>query len=134
MAQFSDLMGLGISPDLSKLIDISCITTSCTGSTYASGYAVSGNSDLLYVTATNSGNFISIPAVGGATGCLVGDVFVIVNAMVNDSLIYATPANTKIYTSGVSVVGTTGVSVPGMRTLALFAITTSSYMALKFGV
>lgn len=133
MALASDLMGLGTPPLLAAHTanaGTGPLTVSAAGTAFASATRL-GVTQFL-VTCTNAGGSggaaVSLPAVGGDTGCLLADDFVINNATATQSL-------TVFASSGVSIsVGATNTSsttVPVHTTMTLFPISTTQWIGVK---
>lgn len=133
MALASDLMGLGLPPLLAAHTanaGTGPLTITAAGGTFA-GATRLGVTQFL-ATCTNAGGAnslaVSLPAVGGDTGCLLGDDFVINNATATQSL-------TVFASSGVSIsVGATNTSsttIPVHTTMTLFPISSTQWVGVK---
>lgn len=133
MSQATDLMGLGLPPLLSAHIANAgngSLTVSAAGTAFSTATRL-GVTQFL-VTCTNAGGSggaaVALPAVGGDTGCLLADDFVINNATATQSL-------TVFASSGVSIsVGATNTSsctVPVHTTMTLFPISTTQWVGVK---
>lgn len=132
MSLAQDLMGLGVSP-LQAAHTASAgtgpVTAAAAGSNYATATKIGAYQFLISVTATGSvtTSGLSLPVVGGDTGCLIGDDFIVNNATLVAVVIYA-PANVNISGRGVNV---NSLTVSSHTTATLFSITASQWVAVQ---
>ena len=92
-----------------------------------------GNQYLISLTSVTSGGGVKLPPVGGSTGCLLGDDFIVNNQGANTVIVYAaTNGSTSptISFSGSNTAGTTGVSISAHKSGTFYSLTTSSWMGL----
>jgi hypothetical protein len=79
----SDLQGLGVNPlqaQRTANAGIGPLTISAAGTAFASATRIGGAQYLVSCSNTTGSNGISLPAVGGDSGALIGDQFTINNA------------------------------------------------------
>ncbi len=133
MALASDLMGLGTAPLLAAhtaQAGTGPLTITAAGTAFASATRL-GVTQFL-ASCTNAGGSgstaISLPAVGGDNGCLLGDSFVVNNLTATQSL-------TLFASSGVAIsVGATNTSsttIAVHTTMTLYPITTTQWVGVK---
>lgn len=81
MPQASDLMGLGV-PALQalRLAHNGSTTVTAAGSAFASGTTLKAGQAVVICSNADGTKGISLPTVGGDTGCLIADKFVISNS------------------------------------------------------
>jgi hypothetical protein len=130
MSLAQDLMGLGVSP-LQAAHTASAgtgpVTATAAGNSYATATKIGAYQFLISVNVsgtTSSG--LSLPVVGGDTGCLIGDDYIVNNATVSTVIIYA-PANVNISGRGVN---NGAVSILTHTTATLFSITASQWVCV----
>ena len=126
MAQFQDLMGVGVNPQLANLVDVTINSVIPSGSSFASATPIGSSPDIAVITATNNGSFLALPTLGGTNGCLAGDVFIILNTL-GASITVTAPTGYNIVGTGASAVGTTGVTVATNKQNIFWAVTGSTY-------
>lgn len=124
MAGKTNLMGLGMPFNLAELIANGREFITAQGSTRASANTIGPKNYFSVVNATNSGNYVNLPAVGGDTGCLLADEFKIVNLQ-SAAVVVTGDSTTTIFYNGASVAGTTGVSVAGGKIGTFYPVSSS---------
>lgn len=115
MANPENLMGLGLPPILARVLANGVYTITATGSTAGDAKQIPGVPGVYFVNAGTSA--VVLPLVGGDPplgGALLGDKFYISN--IAASLVVFAANNSKgsvvtVYGNGISVVGTTGMSL-----------------------
>jgi len=137
MAQKTDLMGLGLPAALANLQGVTArvVTAGAGGTSAFQGSATQiGASDYLVIVATGTSS-VCLPTVGGATGCLVGDEFVVINAGSTAINVFAqpNPAGTAvtIIGSGASQSGTTGTIVSTLTAASFRPYTSTAWGSIK---
>lgn len=130
MAKKSDLMGLGLNFNLARVLATEPSTMSVVGSSQASAAQIGGDQYLVSITATATGNYANLPNVGGASGCYLGDDFLI-NNQTAGSVVITASAGVNFSVGGASTVGTTGVSIATHTATAFYPITATSWLGLK---
>jgi hypothetical protein len=134
MATKSNLMGLGLpAPLANRMGDCLEAGTSITaqGATQASAYQIGGSQYVVNVTASSSGCCVSLPAIGGDNGALIGDDFVITLNMSGGSCtVFAPGASTVINQGGAQISASTGVSVSAYKVGTYVAVTPSVWAGM----
>lgn len=132
MALAQDLMGLGISPlqaAHTANAGTGPVTAAAAGSSYATATKIGAYQFLISVnvsgSVTTSG--LALPAVGGDSGCLIGDDYILNNATANAITLYA-PANVNISGRGVNV---NSLTISSHTTCTVYAITTSQWASVS---
>ena len=137
MALKSDLIGLGVPPALAN-IQGQGARTATAGAGGSGGFAGSatqiGPND--YVVVVNTGtSSVALPAIGGPTGCLLGDEFLIINSSSAAINVFAipSPAGTAVTMigSGASQSGTTGTLVSTLTAALYVAYTSTAWGCIK---
>ena len=135
MARPSDMMGLGMSAHLAKIVGVHVSSVTAGGSSAGSATQIGGNNRTVIVNASNSGSGIKLPAVNADTGVLIGDELIIANLLSAAVQCYA--ANNalgsvvKIFMDGGSIVGTTGFSVSSGKPVIMVPITVSTWIGIR---
>jgi hypothetical protein len=134
MARKSDLMGLGENPFLAALQatdPTGSVNLTAVGASRASAYQIGGVQYLTSFSASNSGAGAALPAVGGATGCLLGGDFIINNQIVGGMTVYG-PAGSSISggSGGALVSGSAGVSLSSHTTATFYPISASTWVCV----
>ena len=128
MASKSNFIGLGVPPALANIFGAGGLGITAQGASQASAAQMAGNERLYYVNASNSGNYINLPNVGGDTGCLLGDVFNIVN-LLSASVVLTGQSTVNLYGAGTSsTAGTTGVSLAANTAYIAYPISASTWV------
>lgn len=137
MATKLDLMGLGLPAALANIQGggARVVTAGAGGSSALNGSATQiGPNDYIVIAATGTSS-VALPAIGGPTGCLLGDEFTIVNATAAAINVFAlpNPAGTAvtIIASGASQTGTTGTIVSTLTAALFVAYTSTAWGGLK---
>ncbi len=140
MATKSNLMGLGLPAPLANRMadapDGTAIYATATGSSQGSAYQIPGAQAFTVVTATGTGQYLSLPSFGGDNGALVGDNYIILNMMTTASVVVCAPLSTAgsasaiIITGSSSTAGSTGTSVSVNRAAVFYAITSSTWFGM----
>lgn len=133
MSQATDLMGLGLPPLLAGHIasgGVGPLTITAAGTAFSSATRIGPEQYL--VTCTTAGGSgaaaVSLPAVGGDTGCLLADDFIINNATATQSLTVFASSGVSISVGGTNTSSTT-VSVH--TTMTLFPVSTTQWVGVK---
>lgn len=120
MSLASDLMGLGVKPleaQRTANAGVGPVLAAATGSaSAANGYKIGGDQYITYFTTGASANSAVLPAIGGDTGPLYGDQFVIHNSSATALNLY-TPAGVTLNVVGSVVTSTSPQSVVQYHTL-----------------
>ena len=130
MATKMNLMGLGLpAPLANRMADASdgAILVTAIGASQASAYQIGGAQALVIVQGSSTGLGVSLPAVGGDNGALLGDDFTISNIYGGSVIVYA-PGSAVIYQGGVSTSGATGVSVSLAKLGTFYPVTPSVWI------
>lgn len=128
MALKTDLTGLGMPPMLANIIASGVTAVIASGASRASAAAIGNSNRMVYITATNAGNGVVLPSIGGDSGgnlgALLGDVYNVMNVLSATLIVYA-PSTVTFIGTGSSLAGSVGVSV-ATNTNATFRVLTSS--------
>jgi hypothetical protein len=131
MATKQDLMGLGVPYPIANLQGVGPDTLVAVGTAVGSAAQIGGQA---FVTKVLTGtSAVKVPLIGGDTGCLIGDIFALVNlSAASLSLFAANNALGSVVTflpaaTGTSAAGSTGLSVGTGRTAVMQAITVSCW-------
>jgi hypothetical protein len=131
MSLAQDLMGLGVNPLQAAhgaTAGTGPLTLVPAGSTYATATKIGA---FQYLCSVNSGTTgttgLSLPAVGGDTGCLLGDNFVINNATGTNLIVYA-PSGVNISAGGSNA---NTLTISTHTTCTFYAISTSQWVGVK---
>lgn len=131
MSLSQDLMGLGISPlqaAHSATAGTGPLTIVPAGSTYATSTKMGAFQYLCSVnTGTTGTTGIGLPIVGGDTGCLLGDNFVVNNATATNLIVYA-PTAVNISAGGSNA---NTLTIATHTTCTFYAISTSQWVGVK---
>jgi hypothetical protein len=131
MAKKSDLMGLGLPVFLARRMADEPSTAYASGATLASATQLGGDQYLVVVTSASGTNAsVALPAVGGDTGCLLGDSFTINNQYTAGILIFA-QTGTSLSIAGAITSGSTGISVTAHTAVTFYPITATSWIGVK---
>lgn len=133
MATGNDLMCLGLPPFLAQVIaeaGTGPATLTVAGSAFATATRIKVGQSMVSAAgggaATNTSG-LALPAVGGSTGVLIGDLQVIACTGTDTLVVYAS--------SGVTINGsggnTSNIFVPVGTTMILFPTSTSTWVAIK---
>jgi len=133
MATKSNLMGLGVA-HLQAAVQATEPTTGIgSGASIGDALAIGGNQYLLSLTSVTSGGGVKLPPLGGSTGCLLGDDFIINNQGANTVIVYAATngsAAPNFSFSGSSINGSLGVSIASHKSATFYCITSTSWLGL----
>ena len=129
MAGKTNLIGLGMPYMLAELLANGREFITAQGSTFGSASSIGPKNYFSVINASNSGNYVALPNVGGDPGCLLADEFKIVN-LLSASIVVTTPSGTTIYYGGVSTTGTTGVSVAGGKIGTFYPVSPSVWAGM----
>ena len=132
MAKQTDLMGLGLSPFLAQRLADAAGTIIATGvgATQASAYQIAGTQFLLTVNGSNSGKAVSLPAVGGANGCLLGDAFIISSYPdTNGAVTVFAPTGVSIVASSSVISGSLGCSILSSQAATFWPISATTWIS-----
>jgi len=135
MANPENLMGLGLPPIIARYLSNGVYTITATGSTAGDAKQIPGIPGIYFVNAGTSA--VVLPLVGGdppTGGALLGDTFQVCN--IAASLVVFAANNAKgsavtIFGNGISVVGTTGLSVVSGWQGYFYPITISTWFMDK---
>ena len=130
MAKRSDLIGLGVPYAVANIQANEPALVTVQGTSIGSAFVIGGQQYLNVVNATNAGQFVQLPTVGGFTGCLLGDDFLINNQLAA-TIVVCAPSAATISVSGNNVSGGAGFSMSAHTTTAFYAITATSWLGLK---
>jgi hypothetical protein len=126
----SELMGIGLAPEVARRLANEPNVVTAQGSSIGSAFQLGGDQYLVTITASNGGAGIVLPAVGGFTGCYLGDDFIVNNQLSAAATVYATGGVT-ISASGANTTGTTGISVSSHTSTQFYALTATSWLGVK---
>lgn len=129
MATKINLTGLGVPPPVANLIAAGREFITAQGSSFASATTIGPANYFTVVNASNSGNYVALPAIGGDPGALLGDTFDIVN-LLSAAVVVCAPSTTTIYYGGASIAGNTGVSVAGGKIGTFFPVSASVWAGM----
>lgn len=125
-----DLMGLGVPAEQARRQSTTPTFVTGVGASQASAFQIGGDQYLVVVTASSaSGNGVSLPSIGGLSGCYLGDDFIINNQAGGSLTVYA-PSGFSISISGSLTTGATGVTVSAHTTTAFYPLSTSTWLGL----
>jgi hypothetical protein len=135
MATPENLMGLGMHPILSRVLGKGIYTITATGSTAGDAKQIPGVPGIYFVNTGTSA--VVLPLVGGEPptgGALLGDEFMVAN--IAASLVVFAANNAKgsavtIFGNGISVAGTTGLSITSGWMGWFYPITISTWFMAK---
>ena len=128
MALAQDLMGLGESSFAAARMatgGTGPATVAAAGSAVASATQIFGTQFVSFVTNTTTGQGVVLPVMGGLTGCLIYDNFVIHNGGTNAITVYP-PTGVTINIGGTNVANPNGFSLTTLKTLTLWTGPTST--------
>ena len=128
MPKKSDLMGLGMSSQLSARLATEPVVATAAGSTRASATSIGGTQFLTCFNSSNSGAGAVLPSIGG-DGCLMGDDFIINNQIVGGMTLYA-PAGMAISMGGSLASGSGGVALSSHTSATLYPVTSSTWIGV----
>lgn len=123
----SDLMGLGVSPFLAERQATEPYTIAAAGTSIGTATAI-GRSQYLCTVSSGSGG-VKVPNLGGDTGCLLGDAFIINNQSGSSITVYVS-GNATFTFGGSSVAGATGITVSNHQAVTLYSLTSTQWMGL----
>jgi len=129
MATKANLMGLGEGPFLAGVQATDPSTAIAAGSTLGDATAIGGQQYLISLTTTPASSGVKLPNIGGSTGCLLGDDFIINNQGANTVIVYVSNSST-ISISGTNVAGATGCTISTHKSAIFYALTTSSWLGI----
>jgi hypothetical protein len=129
MARKTDLMGMGVAPQLARRTATDPQTVTAQGGTLASALALGGDQYFVSVIATNGGAGLLLPAVGGDNGALLGDDFII-NNQITASITVFGPAGSTISISGNNISGSAGFGMSTHKSVTVWPITASSWLGI----
>ena len=138
MARKADLMGLGLPPLLARRMATEPTLVIGGGTSVGSAVQIGQDQYLVCVTAsTGSNSAVVMPQIGGDgpnAGALLGDDFIINNQCSGSTIVYiannASGSVVSISSASALTAGTTGVSVGTHRTMTMYSITSSTWLAL----
>lgn len=108
-------MGLGVAHFQARVLGADVLLVTCAGDSAGGAKVLPGTPGVYYVNASNSGSGVALPAVGGSTGCLLGDTFEVANIFGATIYVYAVNnaagSAVTLFGRGLSAAGTTGVSI-----------------------
>jgi len=128
MALAQDLMGLGESSLAAARMasgGTGPATLAAAGTNAATAAAIFGTQFVVYVTNTATNQGVIMPAMGGLSGCLIYDNFVIHNGGSNTITVYP-PTGTTINIGGTNVASPSGFSLTTLKTLTVWTGPTST--------
>jgi hypothetical protein len=132
MSLAQDLMGLGISPlqaAHTSSAGTGPVQAAAFGSSYATAQKIGAYQFLISVNAVSSTTTsgLALPAVGGDTGCLIGDDYIVNNATTSPVVIYA-PASVNI---SINASNLNTFTVKTHTTATFYAITASQWVGVQ---
>src|SRR5215472_7566409 len=131
MATKQNLMGMGVGPILARRQATDPQTAIAVGSTAASAFQLGGDQYFITFTSTSAGQgSVTLPAVGGDNGALLGDDYIINNQTGATMEVFG-PTGTSISISGQNQSLSTGISLASHSSLTLYPITASSWMGIR---
>jgi hypothetical protein len=133
MARVIDLMGLNIPANQARIQandPSNSINLTAVGGTAASAFVIGGAQYLTSFTASNAGAGALLPPVGGFTGCLLGDDFIVNNQIVGGVHVYG-PVGSSISFNGSFVSGSAGCSLSSHTTAAFYPISASTWICIQ---
>lgn len=129
MAGKTNLMAMGIPPFAANLIANGRELISAQGSSFGSANTIGPQNYFSVVNASNSGNYVALPAIGGDPGALLGDEFKVCNIL-SAAVVVCAPSTTTIYYGGASIAGNTGVSVSGGKIGVFYPVSASVWVGM----
>jgi hypothetical protein len=129
MAKKTDLMGLGMPVFLARRLGMEPLQVTAAGATRASATNLPGDPYLACVIGTNGGVGLELPAVGGDTGALLGDPY-IVQALYATASVYPGSGAT-ISVLGASYGTATGVTVEMNTATVFYPVTATQWIGVK---
>lgn len=135
MATPNNLIGLGVPAIQAGRLGMAIVSVTVAGATAGAAKQLGGLPGIYVVNASNSGSGVALPLVGGQTGALLSDEFIIANIVGATIYVYAN-ANSAgsavtFYGDGVSTAGTTGISVATGFNAMFRPITMSTWIYTK---
>ena len=130
MAKKADLMGLGVPYAQANIQATEPTTASVFGITFASAFQVGGQQYLISAFSGTAGSFIQLPAVGGFTGCLLGDDFII-NNQIGSTLVVCAASGVFFSIANASITGTTGFSMSNHRTATFYSLSSTAWLGIS---
>lgn len=127
MATAQDLMGLGVAPLLAEKLGDTPVRVSAAGTTIGDAAVISGNAKIAFIAAGTSAAVLRSPA--SADGPLLGQQIEVSNITGATVILYV--RNATIYFIGVSVSGSTGVSIGIGQTAYMRPLTASTWVGSK---
>lgn len=130
MAKTTDLMGLGMAHMVANVLGNTPTIATAFGATIASANPI-GNYQHLTLCLTGTSSFL-LPQVGGDTGCLLGDEFIVANMTTASVKVFinntAAGSAVTMYGGAASTAGTTGVTLVAGMVGQFNAITVSTWI------
>jgi len=131
MARKIDLLGMGVGPILARRQATDPQTAIAVGSSSGSAFQLGGDQYFVTFTSTSAGQgSVTLPAIGGDNGALLGDDFLINNQTGATMEVFG-PTGTTISISGAVQSLSTGISLTNHVSLTLYPITSSSWMGIR---
>lgn len=130
MAKKSDLMGLGESFAIARRMATEPSQANSQGASRASATVIGGDQFFISVTGSNSGSSMVLPGIGGDTGALLGDDFIINNQITATIQVFG-PTGTTISVSGNNVSGSAGIDIQTHTTMTFYPITATSWLGIR---
>lgn len=134
MADKRDLIGLGMMPFMARRLAAGSIQVTGVGGSRASAAVLPGDAYVAAVVATNTGNGVMLPPVGGDTGCLLGDQFDIINMSGSQLTVYANSQLTGLGSAVALAGGATNVSLFTVTNFAVATLQVLTASQWSFGV
>lgn len=135
MATPNNLIGLGVPAVQAGRLGMAIVSVTCAGATAGAAKQLGGFPGIYVVNASNSGSGVALPQMGGQTGALLSDEFIIANIVGGTIYVYANATGlgsaVTFYGDGVSTAGTTGISVATGFNAMFRPITMSTWIYTK---
>ena len=126
MATPTDYIGLGVQPELAKILGFPAQQFTVQGASAGSASQMYSGNGVYFVNATNNGSYALLPIIGGFQGALLGDQIHVFNGLSASIQICAT-AGITIVGSSQAVSGTTGITLTTGREATFIPITATTY-------